>query len=337
MFEILDLGPDEAITRPGFYRISMDRHHGQPCDGVSVTSGVLRKMELATPADVWAFHALNPDPWESEDTEALHLGRAMAAFVEGGMAQVEREFLILIGGEPRRPTAAQRRAYERTGDWSDAARPGAEFWADADAAGKPTLTAKQAKLIASMGRALAADPAAQAVLDGEPEITMAWKDEETDLWFLARPDLVNFDGFVGDYKKVASGGQPFSWRVVDRRIVDHGYDMQLAFAAEVFERLTGFWPDQAAIIAQWDRRPHHIILREIGEEDLRIGQFRNRRSARRFRECLDIGHWPGPGEDIGAFQRPDWHREIMEREMQQQTAPEGADDATEDDFVSMQG
>lgn len=334
---IIDLPRGELIREPGFYRTPIDWHHSQCCDGVSVTSGTLRKMELCTPADVWAFHALNPDPWEPEETEALHLGRAMAAFVEGGMDQVEREFLILTGGEPRRPTAAQRRAYERVGEWSDAARPGAEFWAEADAEGKPVLTAKQAKLIASMGRALAADPAAQAVLDGEPEITMAWKDEETGLWFLARPDLVNFDGFVGDYKKMASGGQPFSYRVVDRRITDHGYDMQLAFAAEVFERLTGFWPDQAAIIAQWDKRPHHIILREIAEEDLRLGQFRNRAAARRFRECLEIGHWPGPGEDVGAYQRPDWQRDwLMQRqdtETGRQEAPE-SEGADEDDPIT---
>ena len=47
MTEIRTLADDEQITEPGFYAISLDRHHSQPCDGPSVTSGVLRKMELA--------------------------------------------------------------------------------------------------------------------------------------------------------------------------------------------------------------------------------------------------------------------------------------------------
>jgi len=57
---IRDLAADQIITEPGLYRMSLERHHSQPSAGVSVTSGILRKMELATPADVWAFHQLNP-------------------------------------------------------------------------------------------------------------------------------------------------------------------------------------------------------------------------------------------------------------------------------------
>ncbi|MGL6209703.1 MAG: PD-(D/E)XK nuclease-like domain-containing protein [Paracoccaceae bacterium] len=315
MTEIRTLGLDEQITEPGFYNISLERHHSQPCDGPSVTSGVLRKMELATPADVWAFSQLNPDRWPSNDRPALRLGRAMAAYVEGGMAEVAKHFLVLPEDKPRRPTPAQIEAFDE-GRLTDANRKSVPFWRDADADPRDKLSDADMLMIENMGRALAADPAASAVMGGVPEVTMAWQDEITGLWLLSRPDTVNFDGTVTDYKKINTQGRPFSYRVVDGRITDHGYDMQLAFAAEVFERLTGEWPSSAGIIAQWDQAPHHVILREIAEEDLRIGQWRNRRAIARFAECLASGHWPGPGDDVGAYQRPEWQRTMLMEEMQ---------------------
>ena len=65
-----------------------------------------------------------------------------------------------------------------------------------------------------------------------------------------------------------------------------------------------------------------MILREISEEDLKFGHFRNHRALYRFRECLDSGYWPGPGEVTGAYVRPDWQREMLLNEMNvENTAP----------------
>lgn len=336
--EIRTLRPGERIAENGFYNIPIEVHHSQCCDGISVTSGVLRKMELYSPFETWAFHDLNPDRWEAEPSDALNEGAALAALLEGGMPALLERFVILDADAPRRPTAAQRRAYERTGEWSPAAAHGAEFWGEIDTSGKVPLKPKQVELLADMARTLAMDPAAQAALDGEPEITMAVFDEETRLWMLSRPDLVNFDGMVCDFKKISAQGRPFDWRLVDRRIEDNGYDMQLGFAAECFEALTGFWPGEAAIVAQSDARPHPVIVREIAEEDLRLGQFRNRAALRRFRECMDLGRWPGPGEDVGAFQRSEKGRERLMARMDIQTPPEAAEAAPErDEPITMMG
>lgn len=313
--EIRTLKDGEKIAEPGLYNITLDRHHSQPCIGPSVTSGVLRKMELETPADVWAFHLLNPDRWPSQDTDALRLGRAMAAFVEGGMDEVGRVFLILPPDAPRRPTAPQIKAFEKSGVWSDAAAEGAAFWEKIDADPRTPLTDSEITMIRDMGKALVADPAASVVMSGIPEVTMAYQCERTGLWVLSRPDTVSFDGTLSDYKKMNTMGAPFNYRLVDQRITRHGYDMQMALAAEAFERLTGEWPSIVSIVAQWDKPPHHVIPREISEEDLRIGQFRNHRAIRRFAECLESGHWPGPAEDVGAYQRPEWQREMLLNEM----------------------
>ena len=313
---IRTLADDEKITEPGFYQISMDRHHNQPCDGPSVTSGILRKMELETPADVWAFHKLNPDRWPDEDRPALWLGRAMAAYVEGGMDEVAKHFLVMPDDAPHRPTATQIKAFETNGFWSESARPRAEFWDKIDADPRTPLKDGEITMIKNMGTALAADPAATVVMSGVPEITMAYQCERTGIWVLARPDTVSFDGTLSDYKKMNTMGSPFSHRLVDQRITKHGYDMQMGLAATAFQRLTGEWPSIVSIVAQWDKPPHHVIPREISEEDLTFGQFRNERAILRFSECLASGHWPGPAEDVGAYQRPEWQRNQILEEMQ---------------------
>lgn len=371
--EIRVLADDEIIEKNGFYQMSLDRHHHQPCDGPSVTSGVLRKMELATPADVWAFHQLNPDRWEQDDKTALLLGRAMAAYVEGGMDEVSKHFLVLpkikpsrptdkqlenfrekgngdLSGfmilpdeKPRKPTAAQIKAaaegkaspaalesvdfWQQVEDDGRAALSQSEadqllalvervsFWDAIDADGRTPLTDAEITMIENMGKVLALDVGASVAMGGIPEVTMAVKDERTGLWLLARPDTVNFDGSLSDYKKMNTQGRPFNYRLVDNRITDHGYYLQMAFAAECFEVLTGQWPEVVSIVAQWDAKPHHVILREIAEEDLRFGQFRNRRAIDRFAECLKSGYWPGPGDDIGAYQMPTYLRDQLIAEM----------------------
>lgn len=303
--EIRTLKDGEKIAEPGFYQMPLAVHHDQPCEGVSVTSGVLRRMELQTPADVWAFHKLNPDRWPSEDTTALRLGRAMAAYVEGGMEEVARHFIVLPEDKPRRPTPQQIAAYEE-GRATEAGKTAVEFWRAIENDPRDPLTDAEQTLIANMGKVLAMDPAACAVMGGIPEITMAFQDDITGLWVLARPDTVSFDGSVSDYKKINTAGRPFNHNVIDRRIEQHGYHQQLGLAVEAFERLTGETPSIASVVAQWDQAPHHVILREIGEEAINIGRFHNRRALNRFHECLTSGHWPGPGEDVGAFQPSEW-------------------------------
>lgn len=372
--EIRTLDGDEVITEPGFYNISLDRHHSQPCDGPSVTSGILRTMELATPADVWAFHQLNPDRWEKPETKALLLGRAMAAFIEGGQDLLREQFFVITDDDPSRPTANMIEEYDhknldnieqfralppdlprkplmsdvhkwKAGElkgakadackiWNEIEQSGityykaadleklqtlaarVRFWKAHDDDPRPKISANDFNTLSNMGAVLAQDPGASVAMGGEPEITMAWKDERTDLWVLSRPDSISFDGTAVDYKKMNTKGSHFTYGLVDARISEHAYYMQMALAAEGLERLTGTWPPVVGIVAQWDRAPYHVILREIGDEDLRLGQFRNHRALRRFRECLDSGYWPGPGADTASYNMPDGLRERILSEMQ---------------------
>lgn len=318
MPDVIELADGDRIDAPGFYRMSLDRHHGQPCVGPSVTSGVLRKMELQTPADVWAFHLLNPDRWPSEDKPALRMGRAMASLIEGGVQQLKQHFTVVPEDAPRKPDARQLKAYAENRA-SDVARTSVEFWDTLESDPRDVLPAAEWELIVTMGGVLTQDPAASAVMAGLPEMTMAWQDEATGIWVLARPDTVSFDGATSDFKKMSARGGSFDYRLVDRNITKHGYHQQMALAAEGLERLTGSWPTSVGVVAQSDKPPHHVILREIADEELRMGQFLNNRAIKRFHECLTSGHWPGPGEDTGAYIMPDWYRSRILEEMQVQS------------------
>ena len=321
MMEIRTLAEGELISAPGFYNIPIEVHHSQCCDGVSVTSGILRKMELATPADVFAFHAINPNRWVRPETTALRLGRAMADYVSGGMEEVSKRFQVCPEDAPRRPTAAQIKAFDE-GRLTDANSKSVPFWRAMDADTRAQITTAEQKMIEDMGKVLAADPGAAAVMGGLAEITMAWFDEESGLWVLARPDTVSFDGASSDYKKVSLQGKPMTHWLLDRRIEQHGYHQQMALAAEGFEFLTGNAPTSIGLVFQSDTAPHHVVLREIDSEAISIGHFQNRRARLRFRECLDSGFWPGPGSDIGAFRMSDGFRKRILEEMQMEgTAP----------------
>jgi len=315
------LGPDELITEPGFYELPIERHHGQPCDGISVTSSTQRKIEKGSPADVWATHVLNPDRYPSQDTDALRMGRAMASFIEGGPEKLEDDFLVLPDNKPNRPMQSQIDKYD-AGNPTPAGKKSVEFWRKVEADPRDILSEAEWDEITSMGRVLANSPDASAALGGTPEITMAWRDEVNDLWCLARPDQLSFDGMLSDYKKINTQNRPLTTYTIDARIAQHGYDMQMAFAAEGFHALTGVWPSKVGLIFQWDQPPYHVVLRAIDDEDLSIGTFLNREARALFRHCLDNGNWFGPGEVIGSFQRNSKARDaLLERMQKAGTAP----------------
>lgn len=315
MTTIRTLAPGEKITEPGFYQIPLSVHHGQPCVSESVTSGILRTMELQTPADVWAFHQLNPNRWNRPATDALRLGVAMALYVEGGKDRVLEGFRIHPEDKPRRPTRDQIAAFDE-GRFTDANRKSVPYWRAVDAEPSDYLEVAELDLICTMGAVLAADPAAAAVMGGVPEVTAAWFDEVTQLWVLSRPDTISFDGAASDFKKISTQGRPLTHWMLDRKIEQYGYVQQMALAAEAFEVLTGNALTSVGLVFQTDTPPHSVVLREIAEEDIAIGKWLNRQARARFRECLDSGVWPGPGDDIGAYQMDPKLRERLLQRMQ---------------------
>ncbi len=312
--EIINLGRDEKITQPGFYRMPLWQHHSQPCDGVSVTSSVLRTMRKGTPADVWAFHRLNPDRMEQPDRPAWKLGSAIAAFIEGGEDQLRGEFYVLPAKKPNRPNEKQLIAFKE-GRATQAAMEAISFWERVEADPRPKITEADVDRIKALGEVLARDPVAATMLGGEPEITMAWKDPKTGIWCLSRPDNMTFDGTGVDYKSISIMDAYIQPYHIDRRITDHLLFMQMGWADEAFEQITGERMGALGFVFQLTTPPFHVIPRALDDEEVGIGRWMNRQSLDRFAECLASDNWPGPGEHVGAYHMPAKLRERILEEM----------------------
>lgn len=315
--EIRTLKPGEKITENGFYNIPLAVHHNQPCDGPSVTSGVLRTMELDSPADVWAWSKLNDKARKKESTSAMYMGAAMAALIADGVKELQKQFYCLDKKIPKRPSPLQWAAWKENRTKSTDTIRACKAWTLINDDPRPPLTHAEVQELIAMAKVLRKDPDAQAAMDGLPEITMAAKDEETGLWLLARPDTVSMDGVVTDYKKIATmRSESLKPWMVDQRIAAGGWDMQLGFGSDVFHRIVGDWPSLHGIVGQWGEYPYHVITRVIEEEDINMGIFRCRRAVRTFHTCMTSGHWPGPGADVGSFHRNEAVRDRLREEMQ---------------------
>ncbi|MAI35051.1 MAG: hypothetical protein CMM07_25715 [Rhodopirellula sp.] len=315
--DIRTLKEGEKITEPGFYNIPLSVHHSQPCEGISVTSGVLRMMELESPAQVWAHHQLNPNSRPKKRTKAMYIGAAMAALIAGGLKELWKQFLVLPEDMPYFPKEETWKAFEEKRCNRAESVTACIRWQKVLDDPRDSLTLKDVALLRDMAVVLSDDPSAQLAITGLPEITMAAWDDVNQLWLLSRPDTVNITArIISDYKKMATKGEPFTTQVVDRNIDRHGYGMQLAFGCDVFQRLTGHWLENCAIAAQWESYPHHVIIRPIEEHHLVEDMWLNRRAAKRFRKCLDSGHWPGPGQESAPYRRPDWRSEWINKQME---------------------
>ena len=314
--EIITLGVNDQIDKPGFYRLPLSRHHSQPCVGPSVTSSVLRNIEAgASPEEVYETHALNPEADHSRpDTVALRLGRAMAALMEGRTA-FNQEFIVLPSGRPDRPLPSQIEAFKR-GEPSENGLWRINFWSKIEAGNRTPVEEDEFKILMDMANRLSEDPAS-VMLEGEPEITMAWYDEKTKLWVLSRPDTISFSGSAFDYKRMAPGaGQWFTRRLVDSRIDKLEIHMQMALAWEAMEKAGWHRPSEVGIIAQSSTPPYPVIAREIDAEDLEIGRFQCHRAMRIFSESYYSGDWWGPGREIGVFNMNTKKRERLLEDMQ---------------------
>src|SRR5690606_27418958 len=142
-------------------------------------------------------------------------------------------------------------AFERTGAWSDAAREGAEFWAqfDAEAEGRSFLTAEQVTRIGYMAENLQALPEAREALIGDlTEISMIWQDEITGLWIKSRPDCIPSNGFDFGDLKTFSPKSPDLILSAQRSITVFGYAVQMAMAVEGAERIFGTTATRCALI-----------------------------------------------------------------------------------------
>ena len=305
---IRDLPDGTMVQEAGAYRCSMSHYHGLSiCPGPSISSSGLRTIFGQSPWHFWSASELNPNRYPpKEPGEALILGRAAHSLILGDEV-FDDHFIYLPKDAPARPTATQVRAFERDGRWSDAAKPGAEFWAefDARAAGRMLLREEQVERIMRMAENLKANPLAVEMLTGGlTEISMIWQDEATGVWVKSRPDVMpDQSADAGDLKTFSPRGMDLK-RAVHRAITDHGYHQQMALAQEGLERVFGLSPQDFVLVFVETTQPFTVIPVRLDAESLHIGRVANRHALDTFARCLESGDWPGPVDGILEYEFP---------------------------------
>lgn len=290
--------PDDGqVTDPGAYRMSMKLYHSQAvCPGPSFSSTGIRKAALQSPLAFWKTSDINPNRYPPKpEGDALILGKAAHCLILGDEVFAEN-FAYVPEDAPKKPTAPQVAAFERTGKWSDAAAEGGPWWAafEAEAAGRSFLTAEQVTRIGYMAENLGALPEAREALIGDlTEVSLIWQDEQTGLWVKSRPDCLPSNGVdFGDLKTFSPKGNDLMLSA-QRAVTDHGYAVQMAMAVEGAERAFGTTASRCALIFIQTTEPYEPVPIMLDEEAIHWGRVLFRDGLDKIAHGLKTDEWPG--------------------------------------------
>lgn len=300
------------ITTPGAYRdLPMSFYHGaEPCDSPSISSTALKTLAAEkgprnkgqTPRHYWEQSHLNPRRKPTKDTDALRLGRAFHDALLDPAAW-DRDYHVLPAGFSRAASVKQAAAIAE----ADAAI----------AAGLTCLTEAEVERTYALVEAALADPLFRPFLsNGEPEVTLAWRDKETGVWCRARPDFMLADLSAGvNFKTDADA----SWSGFSTSIAKFGYAQSAALELDGYEAVFGERPTRyfhPVVEKPTEYEPGDFIataLWELPEEDIERGRWLNRIAINRFAECLSSGKWPGyTGDEPELCGLPSYARHVID-------------------------
>lgn len=293
-----------VITEPGAYQnVPMDRYHGQPCDGPSISSSGLRTIFNKSLAHYWDLSPLNPDRAEFQDTEATILGRA-AHHLLLGEADFGNHFIIRPEEAPDgRP-------------WNGNNKSCRQWMAERALDGLTVLKPEHVEYIRGMSKSLAAEPPIQGgILNGIVELSLFWKDPETGIWLKARPDAVPNDADAADLKCVSD----ISDDGIQRGLGDRGYHQQAALVSEAMEMVFGRMLENFFLVYVEQKRPHCVRIDTVDPVEIAAGREENHAALRLFKRALDTGYWPGPKNlsgDGGFVRRTPWSKIAAERRLE---------------------
>jgi len=155
------------------------------------------------------------------------------------------------------------------------------------------ITREEIEQIRGMSNALAANGfvVGAGVLEGYVERSGFWRDKETGVWLKIRPDVIpsHRGGEMVDLK-TTTGVQ---WPELLRAVENFGYDQQFALMRTVLRELN--MPFTAAALVFVEKTPPHCVrVVELSDDDLDLGEAKNRVALRRFAICWNTNRWPGP-------------------------------------------
>lgn len=291
---------EPLITAPGAYPdISNEDYHGREiCPAPSISSTGLKKMvghlglqsKGCSPRHYWESSPLNPRRKPQEQTDALRLGSAF------------HDALLL----PDRWRDADCYHVTPEGFSRAKSKAMADEIAAADMAaadGCTIVSFDEHEEITAMVAAMRANPLVDAVLaNGQAEVTLAFKDEETGVWLRARPDWLLDSKRYGINVKTTADASHSGFQ---SDVTKYRYAMSAALELDAIEAVFGIRPAnylhpviEKPARGSWEPGNYlPVALWELPAEDIEYGRMLNRRAIRLFADCLSADRWPGYADE----------------------------------------
>lgn len=280
----------------GVYKgISNAAYHGG--EGIS-KSGL--DLIARSPLHYWSAY-IDPQREPREETPAMALGTAIhSAVLEPGAFATD--YVVVPTTAPKRPSRTQLNAKKPSDDTMSAI----VWWEEFDRmnAGRTIISAEDYKTCFSIQTNLLTHPAARTLLvDGEPELSVFWRDAETGVLCKCRPDYMNYKANVIVDVKSTEDASPEGFR---RSIVKYGYHVQAAWYLDGFKAATGTAPKAFVFAAFEKKRPYATAFYVADADMIELGRILYRERLNVFAECLKRNLWPGYPQQVQAISLPAW-------------------------------
>jgi hypothetical protein len=275
----------QPITQPGWYsNIPIERYHSAGiCDGPAVSSSNLRRCWTHSPAHMNAEWAENPEAEPRTATRAMILGQA-AHHLFLGEDGFSAKFIAQPAEYPDKKTGLKK-PWHNGSDYCKA-------WND-KFSDRVIVTLKELQAIIEMAKSMALEPLVkEGLLTGHVECSGFIKDQETGLWIKVRPDVIPTDG--GDFADLKTAAEVTTPALMSS-IRSYAYHMQGALIWEVCEVLGQPFESFVLMFIE-TTRPFCARTAPMDDKDLAFGRQQNRLMLRKIRECMELKHFPGPGE-----------------------------------------
>lgn len=267
-----------GITTPGIYEMTAETYHADPCPTPSLSSTSAKQIIYDTPAEYW-FNRQNP-----VHKRAFDIGSA--------------SHLLVLEPDLFDSRVALVQGYNKKGDPSDGyeTQDARDQRDAAYAAGKIPLLAKELQMVRAMRDAVWKHPIAKlAFVEGRPEQSLFWKDQEFGIWCRSRPDWIPTQPRYLVNLKTADSAHVDD---IQKQIWNLAYFQSSAWEMDAYEAVLGERPARYSLIVVSKKAPHLVNAVWLDEQDLFDGSRLNRKARGIFAQCLDTGHWPGAQQEI---------------------------------------
>lgn len=298
------------ITAPGAYKgISNADYHRNPLllPGPSLSSSGAKTILSQSCFHFWFDSPMNPDRPDEKDASHFAVGKAAHDLLLLG-GDWERDYHVLPDGFAWNKTKAIAEEIQV-----------AEH---ARKSGKTLIKHDDMELVKRIADRIDSMPAARhALLNGVPEMTLAWQDEETGVWLRARPDFLPNTVITGASVRVVSDLKFMSSTFCSpsgfsRAVCNFGYHQSAAFYDDGIKAIYGEPPTNWLFIVVEKDEPHSVSLYELPKVDLERGRYQNKKAIRKFAECLAKGtepeHWPAYTSEPELIGLPGWARRAID-------------------------